>query len=810
MRRTEELTRAFYAFERPGRGWNTYGKPVLLEPEFIPIPTRHAPDLARPVLEDEEVGLRKNFSLSLSEEYRGDIDATLAWLETISTAAWPVSFELVGIGEETTALLSTAPSDELFLSTLNAPGLSIREGPGLPERLLELPSAFSQYHAFGLLREWMLPLGRRPILKAFAALLAHLTDGEGAVFQVLFKPVEAPFKEAGQYAIRTPHGLPFFRDRPDFEKETGGKLEEPLFATVLRIFSFAERQERLERIGAALLGLMGQQDGANSLVPLALDPESERDGFVNRTSYRTGMLLSFSELAALIHLPPGSDIGRKAPRLPEAFSRGRLILGRVKTRGGYRPVRIHKQARLMHTHVIGASGSGKSTLLLQNMLNDASFPGGFALLDPHGDLSDELLSRLPQERLSDVILFDPSDPKYVLGFNPLEGRTPQEREILASDLVAVFRRLATSWGDQMTTVLAYAILGILSAGGGTLHNLLRFLTEKETRLGYLSRSDDEFVRHFFEHEYPRLRGRPETSIVTRLHTLLRVPLLRDVLLEREVTVNIEGIIQEGKIFIARIPKGAIGSENAALLGSLLVTRIHMAAVQRSAIVEEKRTPFFVYIDEVHEVMSPSLSEIFSGARKFGLGVTVAHQSLSQIDVRHREALKALLSNAYTRVIFRVGEEDARFLSRTLPDVTDETLVNLSVGEAIARSGRGKDVVKVETLLPFGGGRSGAELTRVREEILARVAKERSEDHEPPLGARESKPRARVPEVEEKRARTRQEAHAPPPRQETTSPEPGGKKIPGHGGPEHRYLQGLVSEWGKSRGFRVALEESIWS
>lgn len=811
MMSPEKRSEAFYAFERRGRGWDTYPEPVHLEPAFVPIPGRHTSDLATSALADESAPARLSVSFSISEEYRGDVRDTLSWLSTLSHISLPVTLELIRINGETSLHVAVSKQDRLFLANREAPGLAMDEGrPGLYEQVAAIPDAYTAFHAFGLLREWMLPASREPILGRVAALMAQLGKDEGAIVQVLFDSIRGPFQRAGEYAIRTPYGEPFFRNRPDFEAETDGKLTEPLFGVVLRSYSFATDSARLKEIKAALLGLIAGGAAANSYVPLAFDDAMESTGLMHRCSFRTGMLLGIRELAALVHPPVGIALTTDVLH-PVALARGRTILGRVKKSGAYEPVRIPKDARLKPIHVVGATGTGKSTLLLNLMLNDASYGYGCALLDPHGDLSDDLLAHLPEERLSDVILFDPGDSEYVLGFNPLEARTEREREILASDLVAVFKRLATSWGDQMSTVLSYAILGVLSSGGGTLLDLLQFLSEKEARKEYLARSDDPFVRRFFEHEFSRLRGRPETSILTRLHGLLRVPLLRQVLLEGDKRLNLEAILADGKILIARLSKGAIGSENAALLGSLLVTRLHMAALMREGVAQGKRPPFYLYIDEVQEVMSPSLAEMFSGARKFGLGVVVAHQSLSQLEAREREALKSLLANAYTRIIFRVGAEDARYLARDLRDEFKASLTNLALGEAIVRSGRTTDALRFETIHPGRPARSYEEQKALATEILKRTAtlrgkhapepsigplpdgrpQEPTEPPQEPQGAREApeEPVAEVPSASAEKPLTE-----PP--------------APGHGGPEHRYLQGLVSEWAKSRGFRVLLEEPV--
>src|SRR5690606_18680663 len=188
------------------------------------------------------------------------------------------------------------------------------------------------------------------------------------------------------------------------------------------------------------------------------------------------------------------------------------------------------------------------------------------VLDPHGDLVDDVLARLPEERIPDAVLFDPSDPEAVVGWNVLSAESEAERQLLASDLVAVFRRLSTSWGDQMTAVLANATLAFLdSPRGGTLLDLRRFLVEPGFRAEYLKSIGDPHLRGFWTTEFPMLVGRrPQAPILTRLDTMLRHRLVRDVLAMETGHLDFRALIEEKRVFLARLAQGAIGRENAAL------------------------------------------------------------------------------------------------------------------------------------------------------------------------------------------------------------------------------------------------------
>ena len=348
--------------------------------------------------------------------------------------------------------------------------------------------------------------------------------------------------------------------------------------------------------------------------------------------------------------------------------------------------------------LLGGTGTGKSTLFVSLILEDIVAGHGVAVIDPHGDLVDEVLARVPRDRFDDVILFDPSDPEYVVGWNMLSAQSDAEKEMLASDLVAVFRRLATSWGDQMTAVLANAIAAFLdSERGGTLVDLRRFLTEERFRETVLSSVRDPQAREFWKGHFPLLSGKPQASILTRLDTLLRGRLVRGVVTATERPLDFRRLVDDGGILLAKLSQGAVGQENAALLGSLLVSKLHQVCLLRQDVRLEERTPFFLYVDEFHDLATPSMATLFSGARKYRLGVTVAHQDLYQLHSAAPDVERAVLANAHTRICFRVGEDDARTLSRGLSFFTADDLSNLETGEAICRIGRRENDFNLETV-----------------------------------------------------------------------------------------------------------------
>ena len=298
------------------------------------------------------------------------------------------------------------------------------------------------------------------------------------------------------------------------------------------------------------------------------------------------MILGSDELVSLVHLPSSSVRSHKLVRetkktkpAPRIVQNNEAILGVNYHEGRERIVSLSPEQRTRHTHIIGASGTGKSHLLLSLLIQDLRAGNGFAVLDPHGDLIDRLLPYIPESRFDDVILFDPADEQHPIGFNILQAHSTLEKQLLSSDLVAVFKRLSTSWGDQMTSVLGNAILAFLeSEKGGTLADMRRFLVEKEFRRAFLKSVTDHEVLYYWKKEFPLLSGRPQAPLLTRLDTFLRPKLIRHIVAQKENKLDFGHIMNSGKILLAKLAQGAIGEENSYLLGSLLVSKFYQLAL----------------------------------------------------------------------------------------------------------------------------------------------------------------------------------------------------------------------------------------
>jgi excisionase family DNA binding protein len=807
----DRLTGEFYAWEVRGRGWATYPHPVALEPPFHPFVGHHAPPAvpddgrehsrlsrlltrlqsrpheARTEPEEPEPvphpGLgpeAAEFVVALPEGTRIARPALLGFLRALTSVQGPIAFEILGGAKRVELRLACARGDAPhLLGQLRAAlptVLAVEARETLRERWEGTRGRAFAAAEFGLASEFMVPLANRPPEEPLLAIIAALADlgaGELGLFQVLFEETRAPWAPSILRAVTTPTGEPFFADAPEITALAKEKIASPLFAVALRVASQAPSEERALEILGRLAGSLAQfgSPRTNELMPLAPDDlDTLARDLLDRATHRPGMLLSAEELLNFLQLPGAGVLvpelwrgGPRSKRVPAEVAGPGCLLGLNAHAGETRRVRLPVEAKTKHVHVVGGSGTGKSTLLVRMIVEDIKAGHGVGVLDPHGDLVDEVAARVPERRLQDVVLFDPSDEAVPTGWNILGAHSERERDLLASDLVGIFRRLATSWGDQMTAVLGNAILVFLESDrGGTLLDLRSFLVDDGFRKEMLATVTDPYLLSFWRTEFPLLVGRrPEAPILTRLDTFLRAKLVRRVVTAAEPTLDFQEVTEGGRIFLGKLAAGAIGEENAALLGSLLVSKFHQVTLAREAQAETARRPFFLYLDEFQEVATPSMAALFSGARKYRLGLTVAHQDLYQLHHALPEVERSLLGNAYTRIMFRVGEEDARTLARGLSYFTAEDLMALGLGHAICRvGGREGDFNLAVTPLPALDPREALLRREALRALSARRFTSRGE------AAESEKPKA-LPAPTAPKA---PEANVPPPTSPAPTPE----------------------------------------
>ncbi len=340
---------------------------------------------------------------------------------------------------------------------------------------------------------------------------------------------------------------------------------------------------------------------------------------------------------------------------------------------------IKEKNRRGHMYIIGKTGTGKSTLIQNMAAWDIREGNGLALIDPHGDMAESILDFIPKKRAKDVIYFNPADLEHPVAFNPLERSHPDCYHLVASGLISVFKKLWPDfWEPRLEHILRHSILTLLEIPGSTLLDIQRLLTDKEYRGRVINGIRHQQVREFWLNEFEKysawLKSEATAPVLNKVRQFLTSTPLRNIVGQRENTFDLRGVMDSGKILIVNLAKGKIGEDNASLLGSMLVTKIQLAAMSRAELPEVKRRHFYLYVDEIHNFLTLSFADILSESRKYGLNLVLAHQHMDQVDEKIRGAI---FGNVGTIISFRVGTFDARELCREFHPVFNENdLVNL--------------------------------------------------------------------------------------------------------------------------------------
>jgi DNA helicase HerA-like ATPase len=380
--------------------------------------------------------------------------------------------------------------------------------------------------------------------------------------------------------------------------------------------------------------------------------------------------------------------------------------------------------RAKHLYVIGKTGLGKSTLLRNLILQDLYAGRGVGLLDPHGDLAREILDAIPTERTNEVLYFNPGDLARPMGLNLLPKVPRDQEHLVVSGVLSAFRGIwAASWGPRMEYILGHALAALLDHGGLTILALPRLLSDDAFRERIAAKINDPVVRSFWQDEYTRYERRFRLEAIAPLQNkigrLLASAPMRNILCQAGNRFDARFLMDRSRIMIADLSKGVIGEDHSQLLGALVLSQFQWAAMQRAALPDSPRTPFYLYIDEFQSFATEALISILAEARKYGLALILAHQYLDQLTDEIRQSV---FGNAGNLIAFRVGQSDARILEDELGgDVKMGNLVSLGKHEIYARlldRGRIREPFRGKTLPPIRGTATG------RREAVIRQSRER--------------------------------------------------------------------------------------
>lgn len=465
------------------------------------------------------------------------------------------------------------------------------------------------------------------------------------------------------------------------------------FSTTIRVA--ASKAIRLKEM-AAVFGVYGKSDGNSlSLSTPLMSQDPWRRRLVQRVANQS-RVLSTPELATMWHLPSdkvkipmimwGANVLAEPPdNLPvaegmtESEKTATNFFGRAYFKNRDLIFGIKDNDRRRHLWAIGKTGTGKSTLIANMAIDDLKKGRGVAIIDPHGDLSETILDYIPASRINDVIYFNPADRERPVKMNILEVKNPAQRELVVSGIVAIFNKLyGNSWGPRLEYILRNSLLALSEVPEATLIDVPRLLTDDRFRHAVIDSLQDEVIKRYFITEFERmpdkLRQDSISPILNKVGQFVASPLIRSIIGSPKSSIDMEEIMNDGKILIANLSQGKVGEDNAALLGAMLITKFQLAAMNRVERSEADRRDFYLYVDEFQNFATSSFIKILSEARKYKLNLTMANQYMAQIPL---EVQKAILGNAGSIVSFTIGAEDARIIMREFGEVfTDKDLVGL--------------------------------------------------------------------------------------------------------------------------------------
>lgn len=364
---------------------------------------------------------------------------------------------------------------------------------------------------------------------------------------------------------------------------------------------------------------------------------------------------------------------------------------------------IKRRDRRRHLYIVGKSGVGKSKLLELLVRQDIAYGHGLCFIDPHGDVIEEILKFIPEERNKDVVLIDPSDSEWPVSFNPLQKVPVEMKHQMAQGLIEVMeKQFGANWTPRLEHVFRFTTLALLDYPEATLRGMISMLTDRPYRQKVIEYITDDMVKRFFAVEFADWSEKFDTDaiipLVNKLGQFLSMPMLRNIFAQKENKIDFEDILNNHKILLVNLSKGKMGEENSSFFGSMFITKIKQAGMARAEIAEEKRSDFYFYVDEFHNLVTDSFVNLFSEARKYGVNLTVAHQYTAQL---LPEVLATVLGNVANLVVFRVGGEDAEKLESEMePVFKAKDMINLGMQEFYIKEtidGESYDPFSAETL-----------------------------------------------------------------------------------------------------------------
>jgi len=553
------------------------------------------------------------------------------------------------------------------------------------------------------------------ILASVLGQLAKFPVGEAASIQIRLSPAGSGWQRAASAVLA--------RGVPDPSSTTGrtkthpharlieSKISQVGLNAVVRIVTAASNETRAKELLHALSGTygvytLGEGNGLTLAQPVFWQKKRLERAFVERSGDTAPRYQVFNaaELASLWHPPGltlsmirniswGAQMSGEAPEnLPvstdnEEEKKHINFFGRTEYKNKTATFGLKKADRRKHLYVVGKTGTGKSTLVANMAINDMKNGEGMAVVDPHGDLCDILLDYVPSHRINDVAYLDPSDFEHPFLLNPLEVKNPAYRELVSSGIVSIFHKLYhLSWGPRLEYILRNTILTLLNVPDSTLLQVPELLTNERYRASVVAKIDDKVLKSFWLNEFsqmsPQFRSEAVSPILNKVGQFLSSQTIRNIVGAPKSTIDLETMMNDGKIVLVNLSQGKLGEDSSALLGAMIITKIQLAAMNRVYVSEENRRDFYLYVDEFQNFATTTFIKILSEARKYRLNLTLANQYIGQID---EDVQKAIFGNAGSIISFSVGASDARILTKEFGmKYEEDELVGLGNYEVVTK------------------------------------------------------------------------------------------------------------------------------
>jgi hypothetical protein len=499
---------------------------------------------------------------------------------------------------------------------------------------------------------------------------------------------EGPFLDTGK-SLKEKTSNPY---QEELEKLIKNKLDQLLFSASIRLLLTGDSYQEIKRRERGFISALSSFTNAEyQSIRLAKYPRLKIFSdfkyllFMNRFLGPLGIsILSTSEISDLFHFPYTKTtktedlLKQHSKELPAPLSLKKtdsldVIFADNNYGGTTTPIGLTKDERRRHVYILGATGTGKSTMLLSMVKQDLDNNKGLCLIDPHGDLIDQVLSIIPDNRLEDVVYFNPDDIGYPMGINLLEltpNLTPneaiREKEFIAESIISIFHKIYTDKysGPRMEYILRNTIHTAFTVPDATLFTVYKLLINTSFRKSVIRNITNENLRDFWKYEFAKAGDYQKVKMISpitnKIGRFLFSPTAKRILEQPKSTVSFDEILNNGKILLCNLSKGKIGEDNSSVFGVLIMAKIQLASLKRARMPQDQRKDFYLYVDEFQNFATPAFAQILSEARKYRLNAILAHQTTSQLE--ETSLVNVTLANTGTVICFRTANpEDERMI-----------------------------------------------------------------------------------------------------------------------------------------------------